>query len=285
MAKYKYVFIPGAAKSGTTTLADELSRHANICVAKGKEPDFFARNYDKGTAWYESIFEDNQAIYRIDASTSYMAGFGGDSTEYLERIKKFDENAKFIFLVREPISRTWSSYWHAVRGGFEKLSFEKSISKPNCPHIEGSRYYARTCEFLKVFNQEQIMIVDFNRLVSNQSEVIKKVCEFIGVSYEFTESTETKQSNASFQWNGAGKILNVLPTPILKGLNQVIKSLVPQWFFECLKNSVSKPIPKINQRQIELVKELLVHDITSFEKTVEIDITLRSGKHWNDVSI
>lgn len=79
--------------------------------------------------------------------------------------------------------------------------------------------------------------------------------------------------------------MNVLPTPILKGLNQVIKSLVPQWFFECLKNSVSKPIPKINQRQIELVKELLVHDITSFEKTVEIDITLRSGKHWNDVSI
>lgn len=37
------VFLIGAQKAGTTTLAYLLSQHPNICVAKNKEPHFFLR--------------------------------------------------------------------------------------------------------------------------------------------------------------------------------------------------------------------------------------------------
>ena len=35
------VYLIGAQKAGTTTLAYLLSQHPNICVAKTKEPHFF----------------------------------------------------------------------------------------------------------------------------------------------------------------------------------------------------------------------------------------------------
>jgi len=38
---YQYVFIIGAAKCGTTALADLLDQHSNICLSYPKEPDFF----------------------------------------------------------------------------------------------------------------------------------------------------------------------------------------------------------------------------------------------------
>ena len=58
MAKPSFLVI-GAAKCGTTTLCSLLSRHPDVFVHPEKELNFFCFDelYDRGFAWYASLFE------------------------------------------------------------------------------------------------------------------------------------------------------------------------------------------------------------------------------------
>ena len=38
-------FIPGAGRSGTTSLAGALSRHSNVFIPEMKEPSFFSESF------------------------------------------------------------------------------------------------------------------------------------------------------------------------------------------------------------------------------------------------
>lgn len=275
--KHSYLFIPGAAKSGTTSLANDLACHESICASSEKEPDYFARFFDKGEQWYESQFEDKLAPTRLDASTSYMAGFGGSCKSYLERIKAFAPDAKFIFVVREPISRTWSSYWHAIRGGYEPLSFEDAVSVEESPHIEPSLYHSRLLEFYEVFNPEQLLIVSFEDYKLNRDAVLKQITAFASLEGEFLVP-EQKAANESFQWSGVGKIAHFIPTPVLKKITSFVKTIIPNSLFQMIKKMMSKPTPKITSEQSELVKSLILNDVIKFEQ--KTGVKLRTGIHW-----
>ena len=275
--KHRYIFIPGAAKSGTTSLANDMAHHEAVCVSSEKEPDYFARFFDKGEAWYETQFEDKSAPVRLDASTSYMAGFGGSCKAYLMRIKEFAPDAKFIFVVREPISRTWSSYWHAIRGGYEPLSFEDAIALNESPHIEPSLYYSRLVEFLEVFDAEQMLIVNFDEYKLQREKVLQRIAAFAELEGEFV-IPEQKTANESFQWSGVGKVVRFIPMPVLKKATSLVKSLVPQSLFQLIKKAMSKPTPKISQTQVELVKSRVLDDVIKFEQ--KTGISLRTGTHW-----
>ena len=50
------VYLIGAQKAGTTTLAYLLSQHPDICVAKNKEPHYFTGNSSKDLACYQKQF-------------------------------------------------------------------------------------------------------------------------------------------------------------------------------------------------------------------------------------
>lgn len=99
--KHSYLFIPVAAKSCITSLANDLAFRESICTSSEEEPDHFAGFFYKREQCYESQLEDKLAPTRLNVSTCYMSGFGGSCKRYLERIKAFAHDAKFIFVVRE----------------------------------------------------------------------------------------------------------------------------------------------------------------------------------------
>ena len=65
------VYLIGAQKAGTTTLAYLLSLHPDICVARTKEPHFFTTYLYKGLDWYKSNFANYENSVCLDASTTY----------------------------------------------------------------------------------------------------------------------------------------------------------------------------------------------------------------------
>ena len=67
--------IVGAQKAGTTSLADMLAHHPDICVGKIKEPDFLTRQHAQGNEWLRSNYARPEARWVLDASTSYSAAF------------------------------------------------------------------------------------------------------------------------------------------------------------------------------------------------------------------
>ena len=59
---------------------------------------------------------------------------GEATVEYLvdpqacKRIYKHLPDVKLIFILRNPINRAWSHYWHRVKNGEEIRSFDKIIN-------------------------------------------------------------------------------------------------------------------------------------------------------------
>jgi len=117
---------PGAAKSGTTTLYDLLRQHPDVLMSSKKEANFFVQNYQKGKEWYEKLYFSGWKDEKIigDITPSYM------SFKYVaKRIHDMLGNGiKFIFLLRNPVTRAYSHYWMTRRNGLENKSFEEALS-------------------------------------------------------------------------------------------------------------------------------------------------------------
>ncbi|MEA3469299.1 MAG: sulfotransferase, partial [Thermodesulfobacteriota bacterium] len=112
-------FLIGAARSGTTSLHKYLEAHPEIFMSEVKEINYFSNNryWEKGINWYESHFKTATEKIRGEASTSY--------TNYPlikdvpKRLFHYLPDAKFIYILRDPIDRFLSHYLHRIRRGVE----------------------------------------------------------------------------------------------------------------------------------------------------------------------
>lgn len=96
------VFLVGAPKCGTTSLANWLARHPDCYLPPEKEPHYFDDYLKRGMslADYEGLYSaatDRQSIL-IDASTSYLSDEGA-----IAAILQYEPEAKFIAMVRNPV--------------------------------------------------------------------------------------------------------------------------------------------------------------------------------------
>jgi hypothetical protein len=108
-----------------------------------------------------------------------------------------------IAVIREPVERAISNYWMEFHRGNESLSLEEALraepsrgapeidsraaSSPNAVPIRAwgyvtrGRYAEQLEQWLVHFPRSQLMIVDFDDLVSDALGVYRKVLDFIGV--------------------------------------------------------------------------------------------------------
>lgn len=126
-------FIIGAAKSGTTSLDELLSRHPEICHASVKEKHYFdkADHYEQGLSFYASYFEQHPGCkYHIDSTPAYirtlLAPQRMNETFTPHQLAK----KKFILLLREPSSRDCSWYKHFVRGCLKHIGPYMKANRP-----------------------------------------------------------------------------------------------------------------------------------------------------------
>jgi hypothetical protein len=193
--------IGGAMKSGTSTLHRLLAKHENIFIPGGEihffdldeveqHADFFDgssgqwqnRNYDahfeENLAWYERFFEEARTEQRV----------GEDSTTYLpssrapRRIRELLPDVKLIFLLRDPVARTYSHYWHNVRKGRSVYRFEEQLRYAPSTLLQRSFYKRQIERYLDVFPSDQIKVILFEAFVENMQRTIDEVCRFIGVA-------------------------------------------------------------------------------------------------------
>jgi hypothetical protein len=122
--------IIGAARCGTTSLFHYLARHPQVVVPGRKELHFFDRHYERGLDWYLQCFA------RTDGAGGSPASIRGEATpsyvfypHAVPRISADVPDVKLIALLRNPVDRAYSQYWHMVRLGHESLSFEDAVAR------------------------------------------------------------------------------------------------------------------------------------------------------------
>lgn len=115
--------ILGAQKSGTSSLHNYLTQHAGVIAPLRKEVHYFDLNYGRGEAWYRAHFgRAGEPGLNVDSSPYYLY-----HPAVPQRLHALLPSAKLIVLLRDPVRRAYSHYWHERDKGRETLDFEAAV--------------------------------------------------------------------------------------------------------------------------------------------------------------
>jgi hypothetical protein len=193
--------IGGAPKAGTTALWALLAAHPQVWMSRIKEPHFLTRDannpapgvriigapradtHSRGLAWYESLFAegaDRQA--RGEASTHYLGALDGP-----ELMQRFVPGLKVIFVLRQPVDRAYSHYWHNIKRGHDLPPFAALLDDhPALRYLTYmSRYRSHLERYRQALGDDRLHLVLFDDLRADPAGAYRQICRFIGVDDGF----------------------------------------------------------------------------------------------------
>lgn len=279
-------FIAGAPKSGTTSLYQYLCQHKEIEMCSIKEPDFFSctalkkeqtyyvndpiQNLEK----YNKLFSNKKDLLRGEASVSYL--FYDDVAK---KIKKYNEKAKIIIILRNPVDRAFSHYLMDYRLGLVSENFEdiinKRINHKNAllyyqQYVSVGEYYHQVERYIKVFGPEKLLIINYEDFKNNLADTFEKICLFLNVSHTF--KVDFTKSYNSFK-RPRSKIVRWVYsfTRLRKILSQIIPKIAVNYIIKMLFTESKKPKLSSDAR-----KFLISHykdDIINLSKLLNQDLS------------
>lgn len=132
---------------------------------------------------YLSLFEDaGDATILGESSTLYAKE--PHVTDVAERLAKFNSQARFIYIMRDPIERTISHYWHETRQGNENQSLLTAIQK-NPLYQDVSNYPKQLKKYFQYFSPDQFLFLTFEELSNDASACMKKTFDWLEVDASF----------------------------------------------------------------------------------------------------
>lgn len=185
--------VPGVMKSGTTSLHFYLCQHPDIWMPQGKwqETHFFDydENYNQGLDWYKDRLKGWTSEKLLGQTCPNYLG----NAKAITRMEELLPSVKFIIVMRNPVDRAFSHYWHEVKKNREKESFEQAlileeerISKNEiwwryyCYRLRG-KYYEHVLDLIKTFPNSDIHFVVYENLRVNPLLEINKCFQFLGL--------------------------------------------------------------------------------------------------------
>lgn len=203
--------IIGAQRGGTTSLFKYLVAHPDVYPSTMKEVHFFDRFFDRGVGWYRSFFP--LALQRWYVTRVQQRVFAtGEATPYYlfhprapKRMAALLPHVKLIAILRNPVDRAYSQYYHEVQRGLESMGFvealqrewdvldtEQAVLQADPTHYstlhQHHAYLARGryVEQLKVWHQyftrEQMLVLQSEAFYGNPAASVAQVVDFLGLS-------------------------------------------------------------------------------------------------------
>lgn len=182
----------GAQKAGTTTLADILSAHPDICIPPIKETKFFLfpEDYAKGKSFYDTYFSNYSGQKAIGEFDPDYLLFPDTAIRMWETLGK---QLKLIVVIRHPADRAYSHYLMTKRKGLEPLTFEEALAAEHdrkgdlktrkiYGYVERGLYGRQLEAFLRIFPAANFLFLEFERdLIKGRPEMVRRVQAFLQV--------------------------------------------------------------------------------------------------------
>lgn len=211
--------VVGTAKAGTTSLFHSIKNHPKIFIPEQKEMNFFnSDHFDTKIGATDKFTDDYNyrpaPIKDVEEYLKFYKGIDNDimcgdiTPTYLYNykysipaIKKHcSEDVKIIIILRNPVDRTYSHYFHSIREGWEKYPFFKAINseeerlKKNYSYRYSYKEYGNYFKQVKAFqeNFQNVKIYFFEELFTD--EFYNDFFNFIDVSPIKISKTEKMNS-------------------------------------------------------------------------------------------
>jgi len=297
-------FIVGAPKCGTTALAEYLSKHPDIFMARkemhhfGADLHFGSQIFRRKEEAYIAEFEAwNGQLLAGEASVWYLY-----SKQAAAEIKAFNPKARIIIMLREPAEMLYSLYYQFRLDGNEHLpAFGEALAAEEDRRAgrrttrttyfgqglfyrQVASYAEQIRRYIELFGREQVHVVIYDDFAADTAVAYGKVLDFLGL--------EAKQSVNSFQVINPGQaakspfLRSLMSDPLVRGTAVAMHAWLPRPLFAVLQK-IESQLMQLNFRpakrpqldaalrrrievefapEIERLSELLGRDLTYWSK-------------------
>ena len=218
----------GTQRGGTTALYHYLQTHPCIKAATTTDTHFFEKKFNKGLTWYRGHFPTSIERYTMQHLRRQAFLTGEASSSYLfyphapKRVAQTVPRVKLIVLLRNPVDRAYSQYFHAIELGHETSSFAEAIqdeeertAQERAKILQDENYYSDTYThrsylsrgkyaeqlqaWLSLFPREQLLILKSEEFYADPVTAFKRVAAFLHLPE--TEPQLRKQAYKQYSHN------------------------------------------------------------------------------------
>ncbi len=187
----------GVQKGGTTSLHRMLEKHPGVYLPPAKEVHYFSLNYAEGETWYRAQFSPASPAQSCGEITPYYLFH----PEVPKRMHASLPQARLIVLLRDPVERALSQYFHSCRLGLESLPIEEALaaeagrlqtaaailqavdgrhrSHQEHSYLSRSRYELQLPAWEVFYPGEQLLVLRSEDLFHKPAEIWAQVLEFL----------------------------------------------------------------------------------------------------------
>lgn len=206
--------IGGAPRCGTTFVAEILSKHPGVHLARPiiPEPKICLRRLAPGDAGdaaaYARLFRDApDDSVRVEKTSNYF-----ENAQARERLAQVLPTTKFVFMLREPVARAYSNWKWSTMNGLETLPFADAVTlegrraNPLGPEHEAARpfdymlrgrYGRLAAAWYQTFGRDRIRFFLFEDAVRNPCGFAQTLQTWMGLQPLPWSRLQTGRVNAS----------------------------------------------------------------------------------------
>ena len=208
--------IIGAMKSGTTSIHHILDHHEDVFIPPREvyffdvddieqHGDFFIRtkggwtfhdldeNFEAYLDWYRRFFEEAGPSQIIGEDTTTYLG----SRKAPGRIARILPDAKLIAMLRDPVSRAYSHYWHNVSAGRATSNFDRTIRFQSGNYLARGLYLEQLRRYKSFIERGRLKVVLFEDFLADKQAVTDDLVEFLELEGKIDVAQIDTRQNAS----------------------------------------------------------------------------------------
>jgi len=285
--KHIDLMIIGAQKAGTTSLLRYLGEHPQIAAHDALEfayfldEDEFKNGFDKAIkTYFGNIPKGKQKLVCKNAQQ-----FASEKAIHL--LKEHNPACKIVLSLRDPVSRTYSSYLMEKLYGRVDFEFDALPEKIKNNALEEWQYealisfsaYASYLEMLlKYFPKEQIRIVIFEDFAKDPLPVVHKIFADLNVNADFMPRIREKHNETSMP---RSKVYSGFLRRFLiedHWFNRMLRKMIPGKLKAKLGmrmrnvNKSGKAFPEISPAMHDYLRNYFLPSVQQLENNINMDI-------------
>lgn len=189
--------IVGAAKCGTTSLAEFLRQHPEVFVPELKELSFFSAPDARRTKSFEDYLRHFEGAARFRARGEASVNYLYDPEAPRRIAETLGRDVQIVVILRNPVSMAYSLWGHNRRLVREPLEFRDALARedaraegadeligwrPDFLYRRRATYTPQVASYLEVFGRARVRVLLFEEVVADPATVLTELCLWLGVS-------------------------------------------------------------------------------------------------------